>query len=821
MLSLRSGFRQLIQTALFWWVKVPENLHHADLDLIKKNPLTVFVLEHQSTADALVVDHELKRLGLNGLYQKLILNDVEEEKSVLTIHARPTVFQRTKESISPRVQRLLAFISNHPDQDILLVPVALYWGRADIRKNSILKALFSANWSVVGPFKKLLTILFNGRDTYVEINKPISLRSLVDDNPDLTRTAVKVVRLLKIHFGRVRTAVIGPDLSHKRVIIDQLLTTEAVRNAIAQYSRTKNVPIDEARWEARKHAITIAADVSYSTIRILDILLSKLWNKIYNGIVLQGIEPVRELAKDNEIVYVPCHRSHIDYLLLSHTLYRHGLNVPHIAAGDNLNMPIIGGILRRGGAFFIRRRFGGDKLYTTIFNEYLHTVFSQGYPVEYFIEGGRSRTGRMRNPATGTLSMTVQSHLRNANKPIVFIPIYIGYEKVFESRSYLGELRGLDKKKESLFDVVKSVKRLKNYGHVYLNFGEPLPLNDQLQQQQPNWNSTLYGTRDRPAWMSGFVDQLSTDILARINSAAALNPVNLLAMVLLATPRQAIENKQLINHLNLLYSLQKHTPYSDYISFPDGHAEDWIAYSIKMGVLSVIPQKLGNLYGTNRQNTILLSYYRNNILHMFALPSLISALIVRANGVSTNTIKERLSMIYPFVRKELFLQISTEGARAQVDTVLNYLVENKLIVVDEHRHYHGPDKTTDQSAQLQFLANIMLPTLERYLITLSVLVRLGSGQCSQTILENQSQQMAQRLSLLNGLDAPEFFDKSLFKTFIQTMKLKKVLTVNSEGNLEFDERIQTVIGLAESVLPNDVWYSIYQVTRRSHHQNNA
>lgn len=116
--------------------------------------------------------------------------------------------------------------------------------------------------------------------------------------------------------------------------------------------------------------------MSYNVIRFLDVILTWLWNKIFNGVQVNGLEPVKKLAEDHEIVYVPCHRSHLDYLLLSYTLYYQGLNVPHIAAGENLNMPVVGALLRRGGAFFIRRKFGGDKLYTAVFNEYMHSVFS-------------------------------------------------------------------------------------------------------------------------------------------------------------------------------------------------------------------------------------------------------------------------------------------------------------------------------------------------------------------------------------------------------------------------------------------------------------
>lgn len=815
MQSIISFFRDILQKTLFIWVKVPLNPHHADLVEIKEHGNVVYVLEHQSVIDALVADYELKRLGLNSLYSRIPTADLQNEKSLLTVHARPSVIRRHKGGIAPRIETLLNHLHEHQEDDILLVPVALYWGRAASNTDSLLRALLSSNWSVIGRFKKLLTVLFNGRQTFIEINKPISLRQIVNEQSDVATATRKVARVLRVHFRHVRTAVIGPDLSHRRVMVDRLLITEPVRLAIAQHAKTKNVSVEKAQRLARHYGNTIAADVSNGTIRVLDILLTKLWNKIYDGVILNGIEPVRELAKDNEIVYVPCHRSHIDYLLLSYSLYRNGLNVPHIAAGENLNMPVVGSILRRGGAFFIRRKFGGDKLYSTVFNEYIHTVFSRGYPVEYFVEGGRSRTGRMRSPATGTLAMTVKSHLRNNNRPVVFIPVYIGYEKVFESRSYLGELKGKEKKKENLFDLVKSVKYLKNYGHVYLNFGEPLKLSALLDERQPGWRDEQFGPDSKPTWMFQFVDSLATTVVTRINAAAALNPINLIATVLLATPRQAIEDKLLKQQLFLLASIQREIPYSPHITVPQDTVKDWIDYAVNMNVLSLIPQKLGNLYGLDSKNTVLMAYYRNNIQHLFALPSLIASLIARSNGISKEDLHKRISAIYPYLQSELFLQDDKAIALAKTQSIVDLLAHHDLIKVTDDNFIIRPDKGTDQSMQLQYLANIMLPTLERYLLTLSVLMRLGSGKCSQTILENQSQQMAQRISLLNGLDAPEFFDKALFKNFIQTLKARKVLTVDEANNLVFDHRIPDIISQSETVIPDEIWYNVNQVIKYS------
>jgi glycerol-3-phosphate O-acyltransferase len=513
--------------------------------------------------------------------------------------------------------------------------VALYWGRAATSGNGLLSAFLSTNWTVFGPFKKLLTVLFNGRDIYVEINEAISLRQLVLADKDLAVTTRKVARVLRIHFRRVRTAVIGPDLSHKRVMIDRLLQTEPVRNAIAQHAKAKKISLEKSRALARKHALNIAANVSYGTIRILEILLTKLWNKIYNGVILRGIEPVRELAKDNEIVYVPCHRSHIDYLLLSYSLHNHGLNVPHIAAGENLNMPIVGSILRRGGAFFIRRSFGGDKLYTAVFNEYIHTVFTRGYPVEYFVEGGRSRTGRMRAPATGTLAMTVRSHLRDSSRPIVFIPVYIGYEKVFEGRSYLGELKGKVKKKENLFDLVKTVKQLKNYGHVFLNFGEPINLTNYLDQKMPNWRDEHENNSGKkPKWLTPVVNELATDVMDRINQTAAVSGMSICAICLLSAKKHAMAQSELEQAIDHFLELLRDAPYSKLATLPKISGQKLLENTLKLNKFDVSEDSFGKIITLKSQNAMALTYYRNNILHLFALPGLIAAIVFANKSLS-------------------------------------------------------------------------------------------------------------------------------------------------------------------------------------------
>lgn len=455
-------FSRLIQTIMFWWVRVGDNPHHTDLQALKKQiddgKQLIYVLEHDSLADLLVLDRQCQKHGLPSVLERLTDGEMQGRRPLLAVRDHKPLFGKAEDELANNLERLLVQLDDDADEDFLLLPVALYWGRAADNSTNPIKVLLDSNWKMMGRFKKLLTVLINGRNTYFEINDPVSLNSLVEtesdaeqssDRDDYELLVKKISRVLRVHFRRVRAAIIGPDMSNKRLLARKVMASEHIRTAIKEYADEQAISEDEATKLARKHFEAIAADASNTAVRFLGAVMSWVWNKIYHGIEMQGIESVRELAKDYSLVYAPCHRSHIDYLLLSYQLYNHGLNVPHIVAGENLNMPVVGRILRGGGAFFIRRSFGGDKLYTAVFNEYLHNLFTSGFSVEYFVEGGRSRTGRSLKPATGTLAMTVRSHLRDNAKPIVIVPVYIGYEKVFEGGSYQGELRGKSKKKKT------------------------------------------------------------------------------------------------------------------------------------------------------------------------------------------------------------------------------------------------------------------------------------------------------------------------------------------------------------------------------------
>ena len=378
--GLRSLILTFLRKMLFLWVRtdVSGNSREA-LGLDPQKPVC-YVLQYSSLSSRLVLEQEVRRAGLPGAEAALPITSAPPHSFFFLYRRTGGMFRRRQTPVlTQQFRDLVSDAVSHPELDVQLVPVSLFWGRSPDKEKSLFKLLLSDTWSVAGRLQKLLIILVHGRNTYVQFNRPLSLHQVVEEYRDNeARANRKLARVLRTHFRRVRQAVLGPDLSHRRTLVEGLVRTQAVKDAIRETARRDDIPPEKVRAKARKYADEIAASMSIVTIRFLEVVLSWLWNRIYNGIAVNNITVAKEVAQDNAVVYVPCHRSHIDYLLLSYVLYRNGLMPPHIAAGINLNMPIVGPILRRGGAFFMRRSFRDNPLYATVFNEYMHVMFSRG-----------------------------------------------------------------------------------------------------------------------------------------------------------------------------------------------------------------------------------------------------------------------------------------------------------------------------------------------------------------------------------------------------------------------------------------------------------
>ncbi|MCP5471523.1 MAG: glycerol-3-phosphate 1-O-acyltransferase PlsB [Sinobacteraceae bacterium] len=715
----------------------------------------------------------------------------------------------------PMLAAMLEAAQADPAFDVRLVPVAVYWGRAPQKEGSWLRLLLSENWVFGSSLRKLLQLIFNGRFTMLEMGAPESLRTLLEGEMPASAQAARIARAMRARFRRQRAARIGPDLSHRRTIVARVLLTRAVRTAVAQEMRDRKLERRKALLVARGYAEEIAANYSHPFVTFMEGLLTRLWNRLYDGVTFEHAETLHEASRDNcEIVFVPCHRSHMDYLLLSYAIYRQGYAIPHIAAGINLDIPVVGRFLRKGGAFFIRRSFGGNALYTVVFMKYLATIMGRGHSIEYFIEGGRSRTGRLLQPRTGMLSMTVRSYLRDPKRPVVFLPVYFGYERVVEANTYIGELSGRPKQKESILDLLRFWRMLRErFGRVHVNLGEPVRLDALLERYQPQWRGQRFDDDTRAAWIGRLVDELATRIMCRINEAAAVTPINLLALTLLATPRRAMAIGDLERQIAFYLALLREAPYGARVTVTDLGAGQVIDYGTAMRVLQRQPHKLGEVVRMSDEDAVLMTYYRNNILHLFALPSLIACAFIGNAEVPTVDIQRLAGRIYPYVAAELFLKWDEAELPAAVEAILQALGRQGVLEpVDDGLAWRRPPPTSQHAAQLSLLAQSTIQTIERYYLAIALLIQAGSGVLTAKGLAERCQLMAQRIAMLYGFDSPEFSDRALFGNFIALLVKREVLRSGEGGRLLFDEVLLRVAVDAEYVLSEQLRHSILQVT---------
>ncbi|GAB3779655.1 glycerol-3-phosphate 1-O-acyltransferase PlsB [Dyella agri] len=785
--------------------------------LLKAGVPVCYVIERDGFSDALILDRACREAGLPSPLQPLA--GTRRKRSVFALMRRDGWLFGRKRHRSPNepLGQLVHSLEGMPDRDIQIVPVSIYVGRAPNRDSGWFSVLFSENWVMVGRFRRLLALLLNGRDTVVHFAEPVSLREVLAESGELPppRFARKLARVLRTHFRRIRAAVIGPDLSHRRTVVDDVLRAEPVRAAIAATAAKEKISEAKAWRRAQKMMLEIAADYSHPVVRSATFLLSNFWNKLYDGIAMHHFDKARAAAPGHEVVYVPSHRSHADYLLLSYQLHMSGVVPPHIAAGVNLNLPLIGPILRRGGAFFMRRTFKGNAMYSVIFNEYMAQLIDRGVPMEYFIEGGRSRTGRLLAPRAGLLSMTVRAFLRAPRRPVLFQPVYIGYEKLMEGKSYAGELSGQPKEKETLFALLRGVGGLfkQRYGHVTINFGEPIELTPLLDAASADWRSASADPDSRPEWLGGVIDRVAEKIQINVNRAADVNPINLLALILLATPKHAMAENDLLAQLELTKSLLLELPYSDRVTLTPMDPAGIIAYGEQMGWIRRIKHPLGDVLDVEGEQAVLLSYFRNNVLHLAAAAAWVACCFLNNRRMSRASVQRLGRIIYPFLQGELFLAWDEEGFGTQLQATIDFFVRRGLLeTTGEGRMLERAPGQDDSAFQLRMIARSLIQAFERYYIAVAALAKHGPHVLTAAELENTCTLTAQRLSLLNELNAPEFFDKALFRGFIQKLRERKVVWTDESGKLDYNSALDDMVRDARVILSREMRHSILKIT---------
>lgn len=438
----------------------------------------------------------------------------------------------------PYLQRLVEY-QRRRSSPIYVVPQLLIWEkRPDRARPSMLDDMLGTSQSPTF-IKKSYYVVQNVWQSFLNLGKPtvqhssaIDLRRFVQQRSQLTdlKIAEELRSNLTDALNREEQIVVGPWTKSAEQMTREILSDQRTHSALHEIGLT--LEDQETSRKASEILGEIAADVSPLLLKFWSAFLHPVWNQIYDGIEidLPGLERLRETARNKRIVIVPSHKSHVDYLLISYIFYQHGLIPPHVAAGVNLSFWPLGPVFRKSGAFFIRRTFGDDKLYEKLFHAYLVKLLEEEFSVEFFIEGTRSRTGKLNPPKYGMLNMIVDAFRDGNVDELAFIPVSVGYEKIVEGSSYRKELEGKDKQAEGIGDLLKTTQVLQSdYGRVYVEFGEPVDLGEFLAAYHDDPSDI-----PREA-LSRSVRRLAYRIVHGINDVTTVTPSAIAGLIILTS----------------------------------------------------------------------------------------------------------------------------------------------------------------------------------------------------------------------------------------------------------------------------------------------
>jgi len=512
--------------------------------------------------------------------------------------------------------------SNRP---VHIVPLALFWRRGPRSRQRFLNLSYGSN-TRPSDFAKVTSFLTTYRGLCVRVGNPIDLGALAAERSEEGphRIARKVRRSILTFLYREEKVVEGPALRAPHRVEQAVIGAPAVRVAIRSRAEERRWPVERARAEAAKMFREIAANMNSTILAFLNFVVGIILKKMFVSIELIGIEKIADYAKRNPVVLAPSHRSYCDFMILSTAFYSNHLVPPHVAARENMSFGPFGSLWRRGGAFYLRRSFE-DPLYRVVFRSYITYLIKQGYTQEFFIEGGRSRTGKMLTPRLGMLAWNVDAFLQTARRDLFFVPIAITYEHLVEEHAIVGEREGEKKQDESVMGLVRARKFLRRrFGSVWVNFGEPISLASALGERRDLFLRD--GSVEVIEQKRQFVESLGNRIAERINWAVMPNATAVAACALLGAGRRGLFRKELVDRMREIVELLRlqDARLTPSLTVVGGSFREAIGSLIASDLIRSSEDERGEVLYFEENRRTALDLYRNSIVHYLAAPSFLA-----------------------------------------------------------------------------------------------------------------------------------------------------------------------------------------------------
>ena len=683
---------------------------------------------------------------------------------------------------SPRLGDILDQVldggEGHPGggEPAYVVPLALFWRKGPRRPRRFLNLAYGAP-TRPSDFAKVMGFLANYQSTAVVIGQPVDVAAFAAARRGDSRSllARKLFRAVSVWIAREQKIVQGPSLRPYAQVEARVLRSAEVERAISQRVATSGRQPERVRAEAQKILREIAASMDSTFLAVLNFAVTAIFRRLFQSIEVRGLTRVAEIMGRNPVVIVPSHRSYFDFLLLSWLFYDHYMVPPHIAARENMAFFPFGHIFRRAGAFFLRRSFTAP-MYQEVFRAYISYLVREGFPQEFFIEGGRSRTGRSLAPKLGMLGWNVDALLDSGRRDLYFVPVAITYERLVEERAMASELSGVKKSDENFRGLLRARKLLRgHWGGATVCFDTPISLAGAMGGDR----DTLRGTapenrRAKRVFVQSFADR----IVERINAVSVVNATSVAAAAFLGVGRRGLRRDELLSHMNDLVSLLRlrGAQLTPALTRDAGDFEESVAFLLRSDLIRSQADPRGEILYFEVEKRRVLDMYRNAILHFTAAASFTARRLLV--GATRRQLDEDLDFWSELYYYELFepRDVSSSGRNGDL---LQYL-EGRGIV----EAAMGGDRFCASDKGRRYLLALARQTrglLEAYAAAWTVVDRLEEP-LSAAELERAAGQAFERAELLGQIQCPEAANVATFRGAVAVLLRRGILEYRGGAN---------------------------------------
>ncbi len=671
---------------------------------------------------------------------------------------------------NPDPVRYLVELQQTTDRPILIVPLLIFFSTNPVRSDPTLIDMLFGTAERPGKRRRIFTLFNRPQKIFSEISEPIELKQFLERpeirNQSIMHKTLAVRRRLLSQINRHRQSITGPVIKTWDELKENIRTDKQLQNYIELHSKKRNIPVQKLRSDTDAYFEEIAAKYNRTLLKIGELLVRRLLNILFDGISIDDRELIRlkTMSHKGPLILIPCHKSHIDYLIISYIFSINNIPCPLIVAGKNLSFWPFGVIFRAAGAFFIRRTFSGAVLYSKVLAAYVERILTEGFNIELFFEGTRSRSGKLISPQLGFLSMLLNAYKNKACDNMIFVPIHIGYDRVIEESSYLHEVEGGQKEPESLFQVIRARKLLKNrYGKIYLKFHSPILLKSYLEKQGADLSEMTSKQQNT------LCRDLGNRIADAINKVAVVTPNALVASAILNS-KVKFSYDQLMENVETYLTFIKYqgARMTDTLANPVHAVENILDTYIRRKFIRSSSDNTEKgfsdaVFWVNESKRPNLEYYKNNCI-IFFVPAAYTALAILKRD-SFNFSAADLHPGYTFI-SELFQNEFTYDT----DKTTEYFVRKNIkAFIDDSiitPHPTMPDTyniTSSGLRKLKLFSCILKTYFESYWVVLNFFMQYPKKSVAAKDRLNKIQAIGERMYKRKEIERKEALSKVNYK----------------------------------------------------------